>query len=160
MFGIFSSWCIFQTPTLKKIENILFWPPYSISNTSTILRGSLHLTDRAEISYTKFWYHQTTFETLTFLHFSKKGVFHSTLMSNLGCVASHRSRCSYDFPSLQDRKRLAEPEKLSRNKNSCGPLKSKFWALALKSPASARIFILYGYLNAFSELHSLSICGI
>ena len=48
---------------------ILFLAPDSISK--TILRRSLHLTDRAQISHTLFWYHKATFETLT-LHFQKE----------------------------------------------------------------------------------------
>ena len=40
----------------------LFLAPYSISKTSTILRPSLRLTDRAQTSYTVFWYGNATFE--------------------------------------------------------------------------------------------------
>ena len=68
-FGILSSWRIFLTPKLKKIEKIA---PYRISKTSTILRGSLHLTDRAQISYTVFWYHKAAFETWSLGTFQKR----------------------------------------------------------------------------------------
>ena len=62
-FGILSSSRIFLTPRLKKMK-ILFFGPYSISKTSTILRGLLLLTDRAKISYTVFWYRKAAFEAL------------------------------------------------------------------------------------------------
>ena len=52
-------------PQNSRKTKILFFTPYSISKTSTILRGSLHLTDRAQISYTGFWYRKATFKTLT-----------------------------------------------------------------------------------------------
>ena len=45
----------------------------------------LHLTHRAHISYTVFWYHKATFETLTPCTFLKKGVFHFTLMNCPPC---------------------------------------------------------------------------
>ena len=52
------------TPKWKKIDYFIFWP-HSISKTSTNLRPPLHLTDRAKISHTVFWYYTATFETLT-----------------------------------------------------------------------------------------------
>ena len=65
-FGILSSWRIFLTSKLrKKMIFYYFLAPYSISKTSVSLRGSLHFTDGAKISYTVFWYRGTTFEILT-----------------------------------------------------------------------------------------------
>ena len=55
----------------RKIKT-LFFAPYSISKTSVTWRPSLHLTDRAQISYALFWYHKTTFETLTPCTLQKK----------------------------------------------------------------------------------------
>ena len=70
-FGIPSSWRIFLTHKLRKIDNLFFWTTYSIFKTSTILRGSLPLTDRAKISYIVFWYRKATFETRS----SRKVIF-------------------------------------------------------------------------------------
>ena len=62
-------------PKIKENRKFDFLDPYSISKASTILRGSLHLTDRAQISYTVFWYHKTTFETWPLCTFQKKLFF-------------------------------------------------------------------------------------
>ena len=52
-FGVLSSWRVW--PQFFLNENFYFLTPYGTSKTSTILRGSLNLTDRAQISYTVFW---------------------------------------------------------------------------------------------------------
>ena len=59
---------------LKMKENWkpYFLAPYNIFKTSTNWGPSLHITDRAQILYTVFWYHKTTFETLTPCTFQKK----------------------------------------------------------------------------------------
>ena len=55
---------LYDAQNLRKLKT-LFFNPYSTSKASTNFRGSLHLTDRAQISYTVFWYHKATFKTLT-----------------------------------------------------------------------------------------------
>ena len=70
-------------PKNERKLKLYFLATYGIFKTSTNLRPSLHLTDRAQILYTVFWYHKTTFETLTPCTFQKKNVFRSTLLSSL-----------------------------------------------------------------------------
>ena len=86
--------------------NILFFGPYSISKTSTTPRPSLHLTDRAQISYTVFWYHKATFETLTPWTF-QKSVFliHPTRQSWRACRTLHLFACAC-MPLWQGLRRL------------------------------------------------------
>ena len=98
-FGILSSWWIFLTPKFKKLTIFLT----IISKTSTILRGSLHLTDRLQISYTVFWHHAVTCEILTPCAFPKKGVFHSTLMHSRVWLTQRSNEESNDakiFPRM------------------------------------------------------------
>ena len=59
-FGILSTWRIFLNPKLKNIV-----PSIVFSKLQRFRAGSLHLADRAQISYTVFGYHMVTFETLT-----------------------------------------------------------------------------------------------
>ena len=60
-FGILLSRQNFLPTQWKKIENVIFWSPYSISKTSTNWCPSLHLTDGAQISYIVFWCRKATF---------------------------------------------------------------------------------------------------
>ena len=62
-------------PKNKENWKIHFLTPIRIFKTSTILRGSLHLTGPAQISYTVFWYHKANFETLPLFTFQKKMFF-------------------------------------------------------------------------------------
>ena len=51
----------------------MLWPPIvGISKSSTSWRPSLHLTHRAQISYTVLRYHKATFDTITPCTFQKK----------------------------------------------------------------------------------------
>ena len=61
-FGILSSWRNFLIAKWKEIENFIF-ASIVFPKLQKILRPSLHLTDRAQISYAMFWYDKANFET-------------------------------------------------------------------------------------------------
>ena len=79
-FGTLLSWHIFLTPKLNKIENFIFWPPYTISKTSnnfvrilTPHRSSLNIAYRVLAPWDNFW--DINLE---------KSYFHSTIVFGTG----------------------------------------------------------------------------
>ena len=60
---------------MKENWQLYFLAPHSTSKTSTKWWPSLHLIDRAQISYTVFWYHEATFWDINTLYFLEKVFF-------------------------------------------------------------------------------------
>ena len=78
-FGILSSWRIFLTPKLKKIENFIFWPPIEFPKLQRFCADPY--TSQVELKF-RIQCFGTIRQLLRPDHFtlSKKGVFHSTLI--------------------------------------------------------------------------------